>query len=112
MQWPGWGVWVRKGCGCLACTGENKDWRHSWCFREDLSRWLEVVVSPEVEKRRGEVRPVEEKKYLGSKMIFYKLCTRPPPPLPKTMKCKSIYTGWKRDILFFNGIKSWLLIQL
>jgi hypothetical protein len=49
MQWPGWGVWVRKGCDCLACT---------------------------VEKRRGEVRPVEEKKYLGSKMIFYKLCPR------------------------------------
>ena len=87
MQWPGWGVWVRKGCGCLACT---------------------------VEKRRGEVRPVEEKKYLGSKMIFYKLCTRPPPPLPKTMKCKSIYTGWKRDIYFLmvSNLGSWFNCKL
>jgi hypothetical protein len=106
MQWPGWGVWVRKRCGCLACTGEKKDRRHSWCFREDLSR---VVMSPEVEKRRGKVRPAEEKKNLGNKMIFYKLCRLISPPLDN--KIHIYLYGMEDRYLFFNGVKSWPLDQ-
>jgi hypothetical protein len=104
MQWPGWGVWVRKRCGCLACTGEKKDWRHSWCFREDLSRWLEVVVSLKVEKRRGKVRPAEEKKILGNKMIFYKLCTLISSPSNNEIQIY-LYVIEERYI-FFNDVKS------
>ena len=70
-----------------------------------------MVVSPEVEKRRGEVRPVEEKKYLGSKMIFYKLFPRPPPRAQDNEMQIYLY-GVKERYLFFNGVKSWLLIQL
>jgi len=79
-------------------------------LREDLSRWLEVVVSLEVEKRRGKVRLAEEKKNLGNKMIFYKLCTLISSPSNNEMH---IYLyGMEERYLFFNGVKSWPLVQL
>ena len=66
-------------------------------------------MSPEVEKRRGKVRPAEEKKNLGNKMIFYKLCRLISPPLDNEIH---IYLyGMEDRYLFFNGVKSWPLDQ-
>jgi len=118
---------VANACRIYACSGRGgvfgwekdvvvlpvrgrRKTRHSWCFREDLSRWLEVVVSLEVEKRRGKVRPAEEKKNLGNKMIFYKLCTLI--SFPSNNEMQIYLYGMEDRYLFCNCVNSWPLVQL
>jgi hypothetical protein len=63
-----------NGCGRrkskLAWMEVKRGWYHSRYCREDLSQWLEVVASLEVEKKRRKLRLIEGKKKLEKRWFL------------------------------------------
>jgi len=91
----------------LAWMEVKRGWYHSRYCREDLSRWLEVVASLEVEKKRRKLRLTEgkkklEKRWFLSNFAYWFL------PL-RGMESTYIYRGWKGDML--SGANYWPLIR-
>jgi hypothetical protein len=70
MQMAMWQVsrWQKKEHPCLAGGEEGRG--RSWCYREDISRWPEVVALPEVGEKREKVRPAEREEKSGKKDDF------------------------------------------